>query len=322
MIVGRLLKTVVFLAVLTGAGFAVHADNTDMWLIKMNKAIHSMNYTGTYIHINQGKIKTMQIVHAVDETGEHERLLSLNGEAWEILRDNNHIICILPADRSVMVGKPNSDFDLPAMFAHNILQLREIYDIQLIGKDRIAGYPAVMLSIYPKDKMRYGYRIWLEKNHGMLLRSDILDAEGQVMEQMMFTKISFQSPISAAMLKPTISHKGFVTVESSEHDEDFSEDNSAWIFREMPKGFKVTRQVRKRMPMNKSKVEHIILSDGLATVSVYIEKAPGKNIFQGSSSIGGINAYGRPFYDHQVTVIGDVPKETVKQIAYSLTYSN
>ncbi len=320
MVVKRLLETVFFSALLMS--LSVNANGNDMWLVKMNKAIRSMNYTGTYIHINQGQIETMQIVHAVDEAGERERLLSLNGEAREILRDDNHVTCILPADRFVVVGQLESDFGLPALVPDNILQLGEIYDIQLIGKDRIAGYPSVILSIQPKDKMRYGYRIWLEKDHGMLLRSDILDAEGRVMEQMMFTQISFQSPVSDEMLRPTVPHKDFVTVESSEHGVGVTKDKSAWILKGMPKGFKVTGQARKRMPMNKFDVEHIVLSDGLATISVYIEKSPGVNTLQGSSSIGGINAYGRSVYDHQVTVMGEVPKETVKQIAYSIAYSN
>ncbi len=316
----QLLETVVWVMVF--AGLPVNADNTDMWLVKMNKAIHSMNYTGTYIHINQGQIETMQIAHAADEAGERERLLSLNGEAREILRDGDHVTCILPADRFVVTGHLKSEFGLPALIPDNILQLGEVYDIRLIGQDRIAGYPSVILSIQPKDKMRYGYRIWLEKDYGMLLRSDILDAEGQVMEQMMFTELSLQSPVSDEMLQPTVPHKDFVTMESSEYDGHIIEDKSAWVFNGMPKGFKVTVQARKRMPINQSDVEHIVLSDGLATISVYIEKSSGENALQGPSSIGGINAYGRSVYNHQITVMGEVPGETVKQIAHSVAYSS
>lgn len=320
MVTKHLLGTIVFFVMLVN--LPAGADGTDTWLVKMNKAIRSMDYTGTYIHINQGQIETMQIVHVVDETGERERLLSLNGEAREILRDGDRVTCILPADRFVVVGQLKSDFGLPALIPDNTLQLGEVYDIQLIGKDRVAGYPSVILSIQPKDKMRYGYRIWLEEEHGMLLRSDILDAEGQVMEQMMFTEISFQPPVSAAILQPTVPHKGFVTVESSEHGGGVAAGKSAWTLQGMPKGFKVTGQAHKRMPMNKFDVEHIILSDGLATISVYIEKSSGENALQGPSNIGGVNAYGRSAYNHQITVMGEAPKETVKLIAHSIAYSN
>ncbi len=319
MITKRLLGTIILFVMVSN--LQANASDADTWLIKMNNAIRSMDYAGTYIHISQGQIETMQIVHAVDETGERGRLLSLNGEAREILRDGERVTCILPADRSVVVGQLKSDFGLPALVPDNISQLGEIYDMQLIGKDRIAGYPSVILSIQPKDKMRYGYRIWLEEDHGMLLRSDILNAEGQVMEQMMFTEISFEPPVLAAMLQPTVPHQGFVTVESSEHGGSIVSGKSTWILRGMPKGFKVTSQAHKRMPMNQFDVEHIVLSDGLATISVYIEKSSGGNALKGPSSIGGVNAYGRSVYNHQITVMGEVPEETVKQIAHSIAYS-
>ena len=320
MLARRLLGTIIFFVML--ANLPANAGDADIWLVKMNKAIRSMDYAGTYIHISQGQIETMQIVHAVDENSERERLLSLNGEAREILRDGDRVTCILPADRFVVVGQLKPGFGLPALIPDNIPQLGKVYDMQLIGEDRIAGHSSVILSIQPKDKMRYGYRIWLEEEHGMLLRSDILNAEGQVMEQMMFTEISFESPVLATMLQPTVPHQGFVTIESSEYHGSVVSGKSTWILRGIPKGFKVTSQAHKRMPMNQFDVEHIVLSDGLATISVYIEKSPGENALQGPSSIGGVNAYGRSVYNHQITVMGEAPKETVKQIAHSIAYSD
>lgn len=298
------------------------ADSADMWLSKMQKAIHSLNYTGTYVYLHRGQIETMQIIHAVDGEGEKERLLSLNGEAREILRDSNSVTCILPADRSIVVGKLKAGSGLPTLLPENILQLGEVYEIQLIGKDRIAAYPALILSIQPKDKMRYGYRIWLEEVSGMLLRSDMIDPQGQVMEQMMFTEINLQSPVSLAMLKPTVPHDGFVKIESASHAANEVPMKTAWRFHEMPKGFKVTSQTRKTMPMKKHKVEHIVLSDGLATISVYIEKSDVENTLQGASSMGGVNAYGLAKDGYQVTVMGEAPKETIKHIADSLAYTH
>ena len=295
----------------------VHAESVEMWLDKMNKAIHGLNYTGTYVYINDGRIDTMQIVHRVDEQGERERLLSLNGEAREILRDSDKVTCILPADKSVIIGKHKKGSGLPTFVPEDILKLGKLYNIELIGRDRIAGYAAVIISIEPKDKMRYGYRIWLEEESGMVLRSDIMKASGKVMEQMMFTEISLQSPISVAMMQPTVKHDTFrIITEQLATNNEPQLNKAGWSFVRIPKGFSVAGQSLKPMPMKKHLVQHFVLSDGLATVSVYIEKSlTDEQALEGESSMGSVNAYGRRVDGHRVTVMGEVPKATVKQIA-------
>ena len=102
------------LAMLVLASSAVYAQSAEMWLSKMNQAVHGLNYTGNYVYINDGQIDNMQIVHQVSDKGENERLLSLNGEAREILRDSEKVTCILPADKSVIISKYKAGTGLPA----------------------------------------------------------------------------------------------------------------------------------------------------------------------------------------------------------------
>lgn len=298
----------------------LQADSSQMWLMKMSNAIHTLNYSGTYVYINGGQMETMQIAHHVGADGERARLFSLNGEAREILRDSKQVTCILPANRKVIVGDLAIGSALPALVPDSIVKLDNLYNIKLIGKDRIANYPAVMLSIQPKDKMRYGYRIWLEEQSGMVLRSDILDSEGDVMEQMMFTEIMLQSTVTEAMLEPVTPHHDFQTIISHSHNSMGEDAESNWHFDTMPQGFKVTRVTRKLMPMKKHAVEHVVLSDGLVVVSVYFEKNDGQDVLKGASKMGGVNAYGRQINNHQITVMGEVPPETVQQIAYAIAY--
>ena len=293
----------------------IHAQSAEMWLSKMNQAVHGLN---------DGRIDNMQIGHRVDDKGETERLLSLNGEAREILRDSEKVTCILPADKSVIISKYKAGAGLPALAPDNILKLAKLYDIELIGRDRIAGLPAIIIAIEPKDKMRYGYRIWLEEQSAMVLRSDILDANAKVMEQMMFTQITLQSPISAAMLASTVEYKGFRIITDKLATNTNSQPNhvGVWSFVRIPKGFKISSHALKPMPMKKNLVHHFLLSDGLASVSVYIEKSiAGDQALEGESRIGSVNAYGRHVSNHHVTVMGEVPGATVKQIAEAVTHN-
>ena len=310
------------LVVLAFFSSAVYAETVDVWLEKMNKAVHELNYTGTYVYINNDQIDTMQIIHRVDANGERERLLSLNGEAREILRDSQKVTCILPADKSVIVGQHKKGSGLPALVPEDILEFTKLYNMELIGRDRIAGYPAVILSIVPNDKMRYGYRIWLEEDTGMVLRSDIMDSNAKVIEQMMFTEISMQTPISNDMLEATVAHDDFQIITDRLVNEQDQQSSQAvnWSFVNMPNGFKIADHSVKNMPMKKHPVQHYVLSDGLAAVSVYIEKSTTEEqALEGQSKMGSINAYGRQVSEYQVTVMGEVPGTTVKQIAEAVT---
>jgi sigma-E factor negative regulatory protein RseB len=301
---------------------AALAETVEVWLDKMNDAVHGLNYTGTYVYINKDRIDTMQIVHRVDAKGERERLLSLNGEAREILRDSEKVTCILPADKSVVVGQHKKGTRLPALVPADVLEFSKLYTIELIGRDRIAGYPAVILSIVPNDKMRYGYRIWLEEDTGMVLRSDIMDSDARVIEQMMFTEISMQTPISNDMLEPTVAHEEFqvITDQVVTTLEQRSSQAVKLSFVNIPKGFRIADHSVKNMPMKKHPVQHYVLSDGLATVSVYVEKSTTvEQALDGESKMGSINAYGRQLSDYQITVMGEVPGDTVKQIAEAVS---
>ena len=134
---------------------------------------------------------------------------------------------------------------------------------------------------------------------------------------MMLTEISLQTPISVAMLEPTVKHDKFQVVTDQPVTGSESRFNQAgWSFVRIPEGFSVTSQSLKPMPMKKHLVQHFVLSDGLATVSVYIEKsATDEQALDGESSMGSVNAFGRRIAGHRVTVMGEVPKATVKQIA-------
>jgi sigma-E factor negative regulatory protein RseB len=152
----------------------------------------------------------------------------------------------------------------------------------------------------------------------MVLRSDIMDSNAQVIEQMMFTEISMQTPITNDMLEATVAHDGFrvITDQLASTEGSKPVQSIKWSFVHMPKGFKITSQSIKNMPMKKHPVQHFVLSDGLAAVSVYIEKSTtDEQALQGESKMGSVNAYGRQISDYQVTVMGEVPSNTVKQIA-------
>ena len=71
------------------------------------------------------------------------------------------------------------------------------------------------------------------------------------------------------------------------------------------------------MPGADESVTHILFSDGVASVSVFIDRNAATSVRE-RSSVGSSNAYSTIVDDHRVTAIGGVPELTVERIASSM----
>jgi len=96
-----------------------------------------------------------------------------------------------------------------------------------------------------------------------------------------------------------------------------------WLFSKLPAGFKITAVSKHKMPNSEMPADHVVITDGLASISVYIESfGVQSQPFVGSSRMGAVNIYGVVVNDHQVTVVGEVPELTVRLIAESVQSVN
>src|SRR3981189_184248 len=78
------------------------ADDPREWLEKMNKALATRNYDGTFFHLSGGRLETMRIVHRVRAGRVTERLVSLDGSGREFVRNNDELTCYLPHHPTVL----------------------------------------------------------------------------------------------------------------------------------------------------------------------------------------------------------------------------
>ena len=85
-----------------------------------------------------------------------------------------------------------------------------------------------------------------------------------------------------------------------------------WRFDALPPGFAV--RLHDSWPEGpEGKVEHFLVTDHLASVSVFVE-AEGQGGLTGATRIGAVHAVGGRVAGHQVTVVGQVPAETVSSV--------
>jgi sigma-E factor negative regulatory protein RseB len=303
------------------AGGQVFADDqARQWLDEMSRALQTLNYDGTFVYLHNGKLEAMRVIHQADGDGERERLVSLTGSAREVLRDDKSVTCIMPDNKSVMVGQSRPRQPFPAV-PRDLDTLLKYYRIETIGDDRMAGNMTRVVAIRPRDAYRYGYRFWIDKDSKMLLKSDLTGPDGKPIEQVMFTRIRVGKRIPESELQSPLSGDDYAWYRQTGGNGKTQQTpgRSRWIVHHRPAGFEMKHQQYRRMQPGSSGTEHMVFSDGLATVSVYIEAASGESeAFIGLSRMGAMNAFGAVVEGHQITVVGEVPAATVEMMARSV----
>lgn len=314
--------TLALVLVASGAAFA---DEVRDWLHDMSEAAQNLNYRGTFVYLHGGQMGAMRIFHRATAEGEQERLVALTGEAREVLRDQEHVTCILPKSKSVMVDRSVPRKPFPATLPRDLGALDDNYEFVALGEDRMSGLPSRQVEIRPRDAYRYGYRLWLEQDSKLLLRSDLVDADGRPVEQMMFTDVEILDRLDDQDLEPMLRGEDYARVGHQNGGEEPASEEPAsggdWAAAWLPPGFMLAQRSRHPMPSDLAEVEHLVFTDGLATVSVYVEPdAPDKDVLQGHSNMGAVNAHGSRSGDYRITVVGEVPRVTVERIGASMRH--
>lgn len=323
MLARRLQRAVITLVVVTAIGRTVYAEPAEELVNRLVEATKSLNYDGIFVYQRDALVDAMRIIHKHADGAESERLLSLSGPPREVIRDGARVTCTFADDKAVMVEKRQpSDFYSLAL-SQPVERLVSNYAFALEGEDRVAGRATHVVGISPRGSDRYGYRLWIDKASNLLLKSVILDREGRALEQMQFTQIQIGHEISEALLKAEVDGVGFTwytnsTVSEGADERTASED---WKVDWLPNGFEMRNHQVQHMAASKMPVKHMVYSDGLAIVSVFVEKLmDDATPLQGYSSMGAVNAFSRVADDYQITVVGEVPQPTVRQIASSVSF--
>ncbi len=285
------------------------------WLAKMSTAVHTLNYEGTFVYLHDGNMISMRIIHGAGPKGEQERLIALNGVGREMMRDPKVITNIQYQHSAEVVAKSRSRKPFPAGLLSNNAALDKYYNFCLCGEGRVADRLTRVVLVSPRDAYRYGYRLWIDEASGLLLRYELINAQGAPLEQLMFITLELHPAPPAGLPDPD---EGAATQSAAPRAEATSVPDKIWRITRMPEGFTQTEHGHRTLSSHAVPMEHIVLSDGLAAVSVFIEKLNGTPGFKGSRQVGAVRAYGSVLREHQITVVGGVPELTVRMIAESI----
>ena len=290
------------------------------WLEKMSRSLATRNYEGRFVHVRNSRTETMRIIHRVDRGKVTERLVSLDGSGREIIRNQSEVICYLPDRRTVLVEKRTDDATLLAAVPAYNEQLEAHYSIQRGPSTKALGRRTQVIMVQPRDQFRYGYRLWLDYETAMPLMSQLRDSNGVVIEQILFAEVNFRDSISAELLKPAVTGEGYRWLRQDVQQANLNQSPAGWNVISVPAGFRQTNVRMQVIAGSKAPVLHFVFSDGLASVSVFIEpRNPQTEQMNGLAKVGAAFAYSRNLDGHQVTAVGEVPAATVEAIAAGVT---
>ena len=285
------------------------------WLDRMTSAVETTNYEGTVIRITGGEAEALKVLHTVDDGVIREKLIAQEGDGLEIIRNGNEVYWILPERQSVLVEAWNDQSTLFSTLPSSDIQFGNEYDVIVVREDRVAGHKTVLIAIRPHDEYRFGHRIWLDKGTGFPLQTQLIDAEGQVLVQVKFAEITLDKKILASDLTPSYNIENFKWYNPSRREVTQVVD-SPWGVDDLPVGFRMISTHEEMLPGSENAVAHLLFSDGLANVSVFIAVHDGNN-FAETSNVGASNSYSILMDNYRVTAVGEVPPATVERFAMS-----
>jgi sigma-E factor negative regulatory protein RseB len=298
------------------AAFAERVDPNEL-LNRMGAAVQSTSYEGTVIRIQDGKAEALKVVHTVTDGVIYEKVVAQEGNGLEIIRIGNEVHCILPDRRSVLVEEWDDQSTLFSTLPSSEVRFGSEYDVSIVREERVAGRQTILVAIRPHDVYRYGHRIWLDTETSFPLQTQLISEDGDAIEQVKFADISLNKEIHASALAPSISTENFRWLnQPSRHVKRDVE--TLWESTDLPPGFRAVATHGETMPGSGEVVTHILYSDGLANISVFVATQD-KATAAGPSRVGGSNSYSASIDGYRITAVGEVPAVTVEQIATTMS---
>lgn len=304
-----------------GAAAAVAGDDPRDWLDRMNSAITTRNYDGTFFHVRGGVVETLRIIHRVRAGEVTERLISLDGSGREFVRSGAELMCYLPDERAVLVEQRPADGMLLGNLPRFDASTSAHYEMRQLERGRLMGRDARVVEVVPRDEFRYGYRLWIDEQTAMPLKTQLCDGQGNVIEQVVFSSLELPENIPDSAFKPQMSTEGFRWLR---HKPRTAEAAAAaappvlWDAMKLPPGFRVSSSSSQLMPGSDTPVSHVVLSDGVASVSVFVEARPGPDaghrLSTTATQVGSSAAFAAEIDGVRVTAVGEVPEKTVRFI--------
>jgi len=295
------------------------AEEAQALLSRIQEAARKLDYSGIFTYQQGELIQSSRLIHMVDGSGERERLEVLDGQPREYLRHNDDVQCLVPERKTVLVQQRRAD-RFPGLLLGSPAAVTRFYQVYSeAAPRRVAGRECRMITIEPLDKARYGYRLCADQQNDLLLKAQTLSGVNSVVEQVTFTTLRLGKDVDGKLLESHWPYKDWKVQQATLQPIDLAAQG--WRI-PVPPGFVQVSQVGRLLGHSDS-VSQLVLSDGLAAISVFIEPFDKKRNSRqphGAYRRGAVSVYGTRIGDFWLTALGEVPSATLEHLAKSTEY--
>lgn len=306
----RVLTAVLLLLVIAPA--SALADDGLAMMQRIAQESRQLTYSGTFVYRSGGKVDTSRIAHSNSDGVEVERIEALDGSPREVLRTGSEVKCFLPEGRLVIVENRSRQRGFPTLLPAGLGRLTEHYAISNGGEGRVAGVTSRIVLLKPRDDLRYGHELWMDPASGLLLKANLVGAAGETLESFAFIQVKIGGPLEHGALKPNFDgeHMRVQKVRAIE----IRPEELGWSFRNLLPGFRRVAAMKRQTAPENSESLHVVFSDGLASISVFIEAGSSAGETEIVSTSGPVSVYRRQVGEHRLLVMGEVPPLAVRRL--------
>ncbi len=309
------------------AGLGTAAESSlsiNDWLLRMHEAaMKKRSYIGTLVQSSPQTMSSARIWHACDGNQQMERVETLTGVPRSTFRHNDKLVTFMPEAKIVRVEKREQIGGFPEVLKPGTGNIPEFYSVKALGAERIAGLDADVVQLLPKDQLRFGYRIWTDKKSSLVLKMQTLDAGGSVIEQAAFSELQMDAPVKMEKLAQMMAATDGYKVEQTAITKTTAAAEG-WALKSPVPGFKPLscyKRANSSAPGDAAPQQTLqwIFSDGLATVSLFVEDYDKtRHTQEGLISSGATHTLLKRMNEFWLTAVGEVPPQTLKSFAQGL----
>lgn len=318
----RLLLVLLMAAALPSAWAGQDTSEPNPWAM-LEKAAHAareLSYKGIFVYQVGDNARSVQITHMNYGQGEYARIVMLDGLPREVFSQGSDVVIFSPRDEKVVIEKRRGHNMFPALLPANMDAIKATYQARAGSQERVGGRVGQIVLLEPRDKFRYGYKFWTDRENGLLLKYLTMNERGQIVERIAFNQLSMLDTREMDWFQPNVDHAKAYVMEEHAHSRILA-DIDGWKFANLPPGYRKIDQMLSHVKGKSEPVTHVLFSDGLASVSLFIEPlAKGTRPRDGHMAMGATHFYADVINDHQIIVVGEVPEATVTQIARGISF--
>lgn len=285
-------------------------------LNRVAAAARTQNYSGVYLYQHSEGMETFRLLHIAEAGNESERREALDGPQREFVRNNDQITCYLPENKSFTIDRRSTNKLFPSLLPDQPADVLNNYVVRRLDAERVAGLQSEVYMLEPKDRFRHPHKLWVDAQSGLLLKAAMLDQQHyEPIEQFTFTQVQVGGVVDKRLLKPLLVNKPTGTEKPVSVE---SLTAQGLEFKAVPPGFRLVKESQRNLPGKSVPVKQYLFSDGLATVSLFVEPVVAGSRMSPPVARREVSVFTRQAGSFHITVLGEVPETTAQQFGQAV----